>query len=225
MWLRFPLAILLTAGLQAGEMNYADNPARGLAIYKQFGSASDETAVLLEYMSYKVYDHVTYLVTPKGNRLTIPANSSELYLLPYPGKGEATPREAMAVIDVARKRFPRFDANLEPLKTAWKHEAARPANQVAAEIAARDRNNQASGDAIARIRNAPSALPSVTPPPSLLQPAAPQSSLASPTPAPAEAAPVSSPEPAETPSTDLDDNLQKLKQFYDLGKSLQNGDQ
>ncbi|MFZ4683586.1 MAG: hypothetical protein ACOYMS_13850, partial [Terrimicrobiaceae bacterium] len=130
----FLLALAVTSMLQGADPDYAKLPARGLAIYKPHDSASDKTAMLIEYRSFTARDRVSYLITAEGSRLTIPVRGSSLLLLPYPGKGEATPQEALAVIEYAESRFPAYRGNIRPLKAAWIKESARPVAEIQKEV-------------------------------------------------------------------------------------------
>ena len=83
----FRLAIFLLAGtglLHAADPEYAKSPARGLAIYKPHDSASDKTAMLIEYRSFTARERVSYLITANGSRLAGPDKTAKA-----PEKSEA----------------------------------------------------------------------------------------------------------------------------------------
>jgi len=208
-----PLIVLFGSALaQAAETNYALRPARGLAIYQKNNSLSDSTAVLIEYLSFKAHDRVSYLITVKGNRLTIPVRGASLLLLPYPGKGEASPAEAMAVIEYAQDRYPQYRAHIRPLKAAWLKESTRPAEEIQKEIAVREKNKDIGAAFVGWLKSlTPSQPPPKLPPsplksPELRKPSEPK-------------APVENSQPEENGSAqpnplDVKGNFEKLKDYY-----------
>lgn len=180
---------------------YARNPAKGLAIYKASLAASDSTARITEFLGYRSEEAVTYLVAPNGARLTIPTRTSDLLLIPYPGRGELQPEAALMVISVADSRFPQYRPVLAPLKSAWIEESKRPRPEIAEEICKRQQNRslaQKAGDLWNSItKPARKPAPSPTPKPA-----------ASTTPAPAGDENLT-PKPA-----DLQKNLRLIKDYY-----------
>jgi hypothetical protein len=175
----FPRVLILLvflsglAGLLAKDIDYASRPARGLAIYKKNDFASDNSAILLEYRAFTAHDRVSYLVTAGGTRLTIPVRGSSLLLIPYPGKGEATPQQALAVIEFTNARYPKYRAHLAPLKAAWRKEAERPASEIQKEVALREKNKQTGLAFVEWLKSLSSNLPPLKIPPSLLDGARP----------------------------------------------------
>ena len=127
-------------GALSAQDAYATNPARGLAIYKPNLLASDNTARITEYLSHTSHETVTYVLTPNGNRLTIPTRTADLLILPYPGRGELQPEAALVVLSVADSRFPQYRPILLPLKAAWVEEAKRPRKEIDEEILRRQQN-------------------------------------------------------------------------------------
>lgn len=195
--------------------------ARGLAIYKPSAFRPDSTAVLIEYRSQKNHEAVTYFVTLKGRRLTVPAGKSEVLFLPYPGKGEATPEQAFALLQIARQRFPQFQAHYFLYNRAWRQEAKRPAAVIAAEVARRQANESAATDFASWVK---SLLPKRNPPELPRNPLGPTALNPAPTPVPV---PDESTDGGETESTeetpDLEDSLKKIREFYRLSEQLNEG--
>ena len=211
----FRLAIFLLAGtglLHAADPEYAKSPARGLAIYKPHDSASDKTAMLIEYRSFTARERVSYLITANGSRLTIPVRGSGLLLLPYPGKGEATPQEALAVIEYAEARFPAYRGNIRPLKAAWIKESARPAAGILKEVAAREKNKEASATFFDWLKSLTPKRPGPQIPPSPL--AGPDKT--SKAEEKSEASGTAEPDPL-----DLKGNLKKIQEFYRTSQILE----
>jgi len=187
----FLLLLLSGHPLHSSENPYAKTPARGLAIYKPQTFQSDASANIVEYIGYQIHDTVTYVATADHRRITLPTTRSDVLLLPYPGRGEALPEDALTVISVAEHRFPQFRPLLIPLKSSWLREAQRPRGEIEKEISARQQNRSLAGKfanlwkIIAKpIRNKP--LPSPTP------------ASSSPSPRP----------------TDLDKNLKIIGDYY-----------
>lgn len=210
--LRFVFMLLLgTAVVQAGDVDYAQRPARGLAIYKEHAFASDSTAVLFEYSSFKAHDQVSYLVTSKGTKLTIPIRGTELLLLPYPGKGEATPQEALAALNYAEERYPTYRDYVKPLKVAWRKEAARPPTELERELEDREKNKESANSFVEWLKGlAPRPEPPKIPP-SMLD-------------APKKAPQTSSTDESEQPELnplDLKGNLQKIREFYQAAPEVE----
>lgn len=191
------ISVTTAPGLLSAKDPYAGNPARGLAIYKPSSFASDSTARVTEYMSYKSHDTVTYLITPDGGRLTVPTETADLIILPYPGRGELQPEAALGIISVAESRFPQYRPVIDPLKAAWVEESKRPRAEIAGEIRKRQQN-QSIAQKAAELWN------------SVTKPA--RKPTASPT---ASATPVQSgdtdlkPKPAE-----LEKNLKTIEEYY-----------
>lgn len=156
------------AGLRAKEIDYASSLARGLAIYKKHDFASDNSALLFEYRTFAAHDRVSYLITSAGNRITIPIRGTSLLLIPYPGKGEATPQQAIAVIELARTRYPQYQTHLAKLQVAWEKEADRPASEIQKEITTREKNKETGFAFIEWLKGLSSNLPPLKIAPSLL---------------------------------------------------------
>jgi hypothetical protein len=147
----FLLAILLAmAGSHAGEI---PGPARGLAIYKPSAFRPDSTAVLMEYLSQTNHSTVTFFVTLKGRRITVPNGRAEIIFLPYPGRGEATPEQAFALLELAKSRFPQFEAHYRIYDYAWREESKRPVEEIETEIVRRAANEKSAGDFATWVRS------------------------------------------------------------------------
>lgn len=220
-WRVFPLLFLVGFSVTAlaDAVEYALRPARGLVIYKEHDFASDKTAVLLEYLTFQVHDKVTYLVTPDGKRLTVPARGSNVFLLPYPGKGEATPREALVVLAYADEKFPQFHSHIHALQKAWSHEAKRPAAHIQEELAAREKNQGLGAAFIKWLKSLTPQLPPLKLPPSPLEPM--PTEAAGRKPEPERKDPSEEGQSGETDSLGLEGNLKKIKEFYELQKTLE----
>jgi len=134
------LATLVSSALHAENIDYKLRSARGLAIYKDHAFASDKTAELFEYTEHREFPRVTYVTTANHARITVPAKNAEVFLLPYPGKGEATPQQAIAVLNLAQERFPQYEAQIRPLRIAWIRESRRNPTEIAQEIDEREGN-------------------------------------------------------------------------------------
>ena len=127
-------------GLLSADNPYAGSPGRGLAIYKPNLIQADASARITEYLSHSSHGTVTYILTPNGNRLTIPTRTADLLILPYPGRGELQPEAALVMLSVADSRFPQYRPLLLPLKAAWVEEAKRPRKEIDEEILKRQQN-------------------------------------------------------------------------------------
>lgn len=218
----FLLAILLAAtGLHAGEI---PGPARGLAIYKPNAFRPDSTAVLIEYRSQTNHPSVTFFVTLKGRRITVPNGKAEIIFLPYPGRGEATPDQAFALLELAKSRFPQFEAHYRLYDHAWREESKRPLEVIETEIVRRAANEKSAVDFATWVRSLfPGPGPLKLPPnplgPSVLNPA--------PTPTPEtesegqESAPGDETGQGTEPKT-IDGMLKQLQEFYRLSDQLSN---
>jgi hypothetical protein len=207
--------LLPPLGLQAGE---EPNPARGLAIYKPSAFRPDSSAALMEYVGLKNFPAATVFVTPKGRRLTVPDGKAEVLFLPYPGKGEATPDQAFALLEIARGRFPQFEIHYRAYEHVWREEAKRPPAQIQAEIARRASNEKSAGDFASWVKSLfpqrePPKLPQNPLGPTALNPAP------TPTPQPAPAPEESKPDPEPS---DPADTLRKLQEFYRLSGQSEN---
>lgn len=217
--MRAPL-FLLAALLLSTVLCRADMPetARGLAIYKSSAFRPDSTAVLIEYRSQKNHDAVTYFVTVKGRRVTVPAGKAEVLFLPYPAKGEATPEQAFALLEIARERFPQFQAHYLLYDHAWRQEAKRPAPVIAAEVARRQANETAASSFAGWVK---SIFPKLDPPALPPNPLGPSALNPAPTPVPA-AEETTGQESTASPSepTDLEGSLKKIQDFYQLSEQL-----
>ena len=143
------ITAFLGPGLLSANNPYSDYPARGLAIYKPSLFGSDSTARITEYLGYKSHDTVTYLITPDGGRLTVPTETADLLILPYPGRGELQPEAALGMISVAESRFPQYRPVIDPLKAAWVEESKRPRAEIAGEIQKRQQNESIAQKAAA----------------------------------------------------------------------------
>ncbi len=214
------ISLLLVALFIALGTGRADLPetARGLAIYKPAAFRPDSTATLLEYRSQKNHEAVTYFVTVKGRRLTVPAGKAEVLFLPYPGKGEATTAQAFALLEIARQRFPQFQVHYILYARAWREEAKRPANVIAAEVAQRRANEAAASGFAVWVKSlfpqqAPPELPQNPLGPTVLNPA--------PTPLPVtdETAGSETTE-SDGETLDLEGSLKKIQEFYRLSEQL-----
>ena len=217
----FLLALVGAGLLQAADPGYATSSARGLAIYKPHDTASDDTAILIEYRSFTAHDRISYLITAGGTRLTVPLRGASLLLLPYPGKGEATPQEALAVIAYAESRYPAYRAHIRPLKAAWIKESARPTAEIQKEVAAREKNKETSATFLGWLKSlTPRRPPPEIPPSPLGTPKVAASNTAKKTEAPEKPA-----EPAaatgEANPLDLKANLRKIQEFYGASQSLE----
>lgn len=218
----FVLALGLSIStLCAQETDYASRNGRGLAIYQKNTFASADTAVLIEYSTFKVYPNVTYLRTPTGDRLTIDARrGGDLLMIPYPGKGEATPEEALAVLAVAQQRYPKFGLHFKALKKAWQKESKAPREIVEAEIVKREQNKMMGESFVEWVKGlfpkrAPQALP-----PSLLGPAPRTSNL----PKQSEPETTPAPEAAETTpakKNNVHEDLDLIKKYYETSKEIE----
>ncbi|MFZ4774210.1 MAG: hypothetical protein ACOYM3_02535 [Terrimicrobiaceae bacterium] len=191
------LAALSPSSLR-GDDAYTRNPARGLAIYKPNSFQKDASAQITEYRSHQSLDSVTYVITIDGKRLTIPAKTADVVILPYPGRAEAQPEEALAVISLAEYRFPQFQSLLIPLKAAWMEESKRPRKEIEGEIQNR-RQNQSIAGRVGAFWN------------SLIKPN--PKPLATPSPRPT-LTPATSTDPGLKPSTDLNKNLKTISDYY-----------
>jgi len=134
--------ILLAAaqGLLSADNPYAGSLGRGLAIYKPSLLQADASARITEYLSHTSHGTVTYILTPNGDRLTIPTRTADLLILPYPGRGELQPEAALVMLSVANSRFPQYRPVLLPLKAAWVEESKRPRKEIDEEILKRQQN-------------------------------------------------------------------------------------
>lgn len=204
--------VLCVSAAHAAEEGYASRPARGLAIYKQHEFASDNTAVLIEYKAFQAHDRVSYLITASGARLTIPMRSAGLLLLPYPGKGEATPQEALAVLEYARLRYPKYNAHILPLIASWKKEAARPASEIQSEVATREKNKETGLAFVAWLR---SLVPS-QPPPKI-----PESPLKSAELGATSRKKETPPRDGAADPTDFKSNLETIKEYFGTVKKME----
>ncbi len=191
------LAAICVAPLHADDA-YTRNPARGLAIYKPNTFQKDNAAQITEYRTHQSLASVTYIVTMDGARLTIPAKTADVVILPYPGRGEAQPEEALATLSLAEYRFPQFQSLLIPLKAAWMQEAKRPRKQIDDEIQSR-RENQSIAGRVGAFWN------------SLMKPNFKPTPSPSPKPSPVIAKVTESP---LQPSPDLHKNLKTINEFY-----------
>lgn len=211
--------LLATLGLQAGEI---PGPARGIAIYKPAAFRPDSTAVLIEYLSQTNHAHVTFFVTLKGRRVTVPNGKAEIIFLPYPGRGEATPEQAFALLELAKSRFPQFDAHYRLYEYAWREEAKRSADQIHIEIARRAANEKTAVDFASWVRSlftgpGPLKLPPNPLGPTVLNPA--------PTPAPETVPGEQEPSPGDDtgqtpqPKT-IEGMLKQIQDFYQLSDQL-----
>ena len=133
-------ACVVGPGVLSAKDPYAGYSARGLAIYKPSLFASDSSARITEYLGYKSQDTVTYLITLDGGRLTLPTRTSDLLILPYPGRGELQPEAALLIISVAESRFPQYRPVIAPLRAAWVEESKRHPAAIAEEIQKRQQN-------------------------------------------------------------------------------------
>lgn len=211
--MRLPYSLLCVVLALAGQLqatpDYSHRPAMGLAIYKAHDFAADKTAHLLEYRNFSQFPAVTIVTTAGGARLTIPARSAEVILIPYPGRGDATPDEALAVIEVATPRFPQFRRHLRPLQAAWIAEQRRPPASIAAEIADRENRRSIGESFISWVRQTWPQRPPPTLPPSPFEPMT--------TDRPAKpAAPEEEPATEES-SLDLERNLELIQQYQKRG--------
>lgn len=136
----FAVFVIAGHGALSAREAYVNNPARGLAIYKPNLLQSDASARITEYLSHTSHGTVTYILTPNGNRLTIPTRTADLLILPYPGRGELQPEAALVMLSVADSRFPQYRPILLPLKAAWGEEAKRPRKDIDEEILKRQRS-------------------------------------------------------------------------------------
>lgn len=206
--MRVPYSLLCVVFVLAGQLqaapDYSLRPAMGLAIYKQHDFAADKTAHLLEYRNFSQFPAVTILTTARGARLTIPARSAEVIIIPYPGRGDATPDEALAVIEVSAPRFPQFRKHLRPLKAAWIAEQRRPPASIAADVADRENRRSISESFITWVRQTWPQLPPPTLPPNPFEPITTDR-------------PVKPPAPEEEPSLDLERNLELIQQYQKSG--------
>lgn len=208
-------ALLFTPGLCRADM---PETARGLAIYKPAAFRPDSTAALLEYRSQKNHEAVTYFVTAKGRRLTVPAGKAEVLFLPYPGEGEATPEQAFALLEIARQRFPQFHAHYILYARAWRQEAKRPAIVIAAEVAQRQANEATANGFAGWVK---SLFPKQTSPELPRNPLGPTVLNPEPTPVPATEEPEGR-EASESggETLDLEGSLKKIQEFYRLSDQL-----
>lgn len=184
--------LLSSHSLYSSETPYAKNPARGLVIYKPHAFQSDASANIAEYLGYQIHDTVTYVATVDHRRITLPATRSDVLLLPYPGRGEALPEDALPVISVAEHRFPQFHPLLIPLKSAWLQEARRPREELVEEVHSRQQNRslvEKFSDLWRIVTNPPRNKPQPSP------------------------TPAASASPSQRP-TDLDKNLKIISDYY-----------
>lgn len=209
---------LLAALIFTPRLCQADLPetVRGLAIYKPAAFRPDSTAALLEYRSQKNHESVTYFVTAKGRRLTVPAGKAEVLFLPYPRKGEATPEQAFALLEIARQRFPQFQAHYILYARAWREEAKRPPAEIVAEVAQR-RANEATAKGFADWVK--SILPKQSPPDLPRNPLGPTVLNPEPTPVHVTEEPGETTE-ANSEPLDLEGSLKKIQEFYRLSDQL-----
>lgn len=211
--------LLANLGLQAGEV---PGPARGIAIYKPTAFRPDSTAVLIEYLSQTNHPQVTFFVTLKGRRVTVPNGKAEVIFLPYPGRGEATPEQAFALLELAKSRFPQFDAHYRLYEYAWREEAKRSVEQINIEIARRSANEKSAVDFAGWVRSlftgpGPLKLPPNPLGPTALNPA--------PTPVPEPASGEQEPSPGDETGQDtqpktLAGTLKQIQDFYQLSDQL-----
>lgn len=201
---------------------YASRTARGFAIYKANAFQSDNSAVIVEYLTHQDYPALTVFHTASGQRITVPMTKSEVMFLPYPGKGEATPEDALAVINLARDRFPQFREHYLALTRAWRDEARRPRADIEADLARRAKNKSTGDGFGAWLRS----LSPKQPPPKL-----PKSPLGNAESDAAQDKKSSGSEqtakPADSTSSSgtngLQQNLETIKQFYEMQKQLEAG--
>lgn len=206
--------IFLTAGMAGvrADNYYALRDGRGLAIYQKHAYASPKTAIVIEYATYTVYPNVTQLLTSGGKRLTVDARrGGYLVLVPYPGKGEATPEEALAVLSVAEKQFPQFAAYYKPLRRAWVREKAIAREIVEGEIAKREEERRIGESFVEWVKTLmPKRQPEI--PPSLLD-------------GKPKAAPSASDEADDQAGKDsarsLEENLQTIREYYEANPEQQ----
>lgn len=184
--------------------------ARGMVIYKPSGFRPDTTAVLLEYLGQENHERVTYFLTMKGRRIAVIPGRSEVIFLPYPGRGEATPDQAFALLALARERFPQFGSHYILYQRAWRDEARRPPAEIAAEISRRTKNEQAARDFAGWVR---SLFPKLAPPD---LPPNPLTAGKAPPPSAPEAV---GPQP-EREEQDLESTLRQLQDFYRLSSGI-----
>lgn len=201
---------------------YASRTARGIAIYKANAFQSDDSAVIVEYLTHQDYPALTVFHTASGQRVTVPMTKSEVMFLPYPGKGEATPEDALVVINMARTRFPQFRDHYLALTRAWRDEARRPRAEIEADLARRAKNKSTGDGFGAWLRSLSPKLPPPKLPKSPLGNAESdaakdkESSGGDQTAKPADSA-------SSTGTTDLQRNLETIKQFYEMQKQLEAG--
>lgn len=206
--------------LHASGEDYRSRTARGLAIYKDHAFASDKTAELFEYVEHREFHAVTYITTTRGNKITVPVKNAEVFFLPYPGKGEATPEQAIAIIDLTQERFPQYAPQIRPLRAAWLREGRRDPAQISKEMDERE-SNRTLGESFARWLKGLFPPRPFTPSPSPLDPpkkAAPPQEETQP-----EPAPESQSGKKDAEKSDFDSNMDKIKEYYDASKTLQNG--
>ena len=202
----FFLFVLLAAALSPARAAEPPTAARGMVIFKPSAFRPDSTAVLLEYLGQENHEKVTYFLTMKGRRIAVIPGRSEVLFLPYPGRGEATPEQAFALLELARERFPQYGSHYILYHRAWREEARRPQAEVAAEISRRRTNEQSARDFAGWVRSLFPKLPPPELPPNPL--------------AEAHTPPAPAREPdgreAEADSQGLDTTLRQLQDFYRL---------
>ncbi len=207
------------ASLAAGDP-YASRTARGIAIYKANAFQSDNSAVIVEYLTHQDYNALTVFHTASGQRITVPMAKSEVMFLPYPGKGEATPEDALVVINVARARFPQFRDHYLALTRAWRNEARRPRTEIEADLARRSKNKAAGDGFGAWLRSLSPKLPPPKLPKSPLGDAESDAAKGNDASGNDQAAESTG---SSAGTSDLQRNLETIKQFYEIQKQLEAG--
>lgn len=111
------------------------NPrALGVVVYKKHGFLPDKDAVAYEYSSWHDRAGVMRFTTLRGTRVTVHP-SSDVFLVPYPGRSFDDKEDALLLIDFAGKRYPQYSALWKNLKTAWNNPRRRPPSAADAQTA------------------------------------------------------------------------------------------
>jgi len=115
---RFPLILLLAAGLLPWLRGADALGAGGLVIYKQFSFDSDSNAEMVSYSSFAHFASVDNVVTTDGQTLRILPGQDPVYV-PFPGDPAETAGKITPTILAAERRFPQFARRLEMARQAW----------------------------------------------------------------------------------------------------------
>lgn len=119
------VALFHMAGGRLYAQNLDDKRVNGVAFYKKHAFLPDTSVTVFEYRYLRVDGQTQFFTTKNGTGVKVTKNS-DVYFVPYPGRGEADFEEASAAISTAQSRFPQYSILLNKIEHAWQVEKKRP---------------------------------------------------------------------------------------------------